>query len=168
MVKKIKQVDPKGYILIVKFALFVFIILSPVVNFTYLETLNNIVVKILLLTFIIGMCFVDFQLALIATIAFLILIINLNNNILKMLPSKQVDKFSNGGESLLDQQFRAPVQIPKDIDQTQNIVCQNNRKNDINGDLITHYIDDKIKPYEVFIKMMTSDNALEKAQGEHL
>jgi hypothetical protein len=68
----------------------------------------------------------------------------------------------------LDQQFQAPVQIPKDIDQTQNIVCQNNRKNDINGDLITHYIDDKIKPYEVFIKMMTSDNALEKAQGDHL
>lgn len=168
MVKKAKDLDvTKGYLLIIKFALFVFIILSPVVNFKFLQVLNNIVIKIILLTVIIGMCFVDFQLALIATIAFLILIINLNNNILQM-SSKQVDTFNNGGASLLDQQFQAPVQIPKEIDQTQNIVCQNNKKNDINNDLITHYIDDKIKPYEVFIKMMTSDNALEKAQGDHL
>ena len=166
MVKKSKNLDTKGYILIIKFALFVFIILSPVVNFKYLQVLNSIVIKILLLTLIIGLCFVDFQLALIATIAFLILIINLNNNILQM-SSKQIDTFNNGN-SLLDQQFQAPVQIPKDIDQTQNIVCQNNKKNNINNDLITHYIDDKIKPYEVFIKMMTSDNALEKAQGDHL
>ncbi len=82
---------------------------------------------------------------------------------------KHVDTFENATiSSPLDAQFQAPLQISKDIDQTQNIVCQNNNKNDINNDLITHYIDDKIKPYEVFIKMMTSDNALEKAQGDHM
>lgn len=162
MVKRDFTIQIKNYSLVMKLALFTFIILSPVIEFKYIQGMNNLIIKILLLAIIIGMCFVDFQLALIATIAFLILIINLNNNILNMsYNNQQFDNFSNP----LDAHFSSPIQIPKDVDQTQNIVCQNSSKTDINNDIISHYIDDKIKPYEVFISMMTSGTALEKAQG---
>ena len=154
----------QNYIFIIKIILFVFIAISPVLNFKSLLFLNNTFVKILLLTCIIILCFIDFQLGLIATIAFLILIINLNNNIL-MSSQRKVDSFIDGENSLLDKQFEKPVSIPVDIDTTQNIVCVNNKKNDINNDLMNIYVDEKIKPYDVFIQMMTNDVALQKAQG---
>lgn len=165
MVKRDLTTQIKNYSLVMKLVLFAFIILSPVIDFKNIQGMNNLIIKILLLAIIIGMCFVDFQLALIATIAFLILIINLNNNILNMSYNKQqIDNFYNGA-SPLDSHFSPPIQIPKDVDQTQNIICQNSSKSDINKDIISHYIDDKIKPYEVFISMMTDKTALEKAQG---
>lgn len=154
----------KNYLLFLKVVIFAFIILSPVINFEAVSWLNNVILKVVLLGIIVGLCFVDFQLALLTTIAFLILIINLNNNILNMSSqTKHIDNFTN--TSQLDNQFSSPIQISKDIDQTQNILCNNNKKSNINEDLISHYIDDKIKPYEVFISMMTNNDALEKAQG---
>ena len=140
-------------------------------SFKKLAFLNNTFIKILLLACLILLCFIDFQLGLISTIAFLILIINLNNNIL-MATSKKVDTFINGSiegdddkESVLDIQFAEPVHLPVNIDYTQNIVCEARKNNDINNDLLNIYVDDKIKPYDVFIHMMTNDTALQKAQG---
>lgn len=156
------------YLLVFKLLLFIFIILSPVISFKGLLFLDNIIIKIILLAIIIGFCFIDFQLALIATIAFLILIINLNNNILMASQKRpHVDTYVNKDKQLspLDLQFQPPVKIPEDIDQTQNIVCQNTIKTNVNEDLLGLYIDEKIKPYEVFIKMMTDDKALDKVQG---
>lgn len=160
----------KNYLLVLKVTIFTFIILSPMINFRTVQFLNNVVIKIAILGIVVGICFIDFQLALLTTIAFLILIINLNNNILNMASqTKHIDNFYNYSKqqpaSPLDQQFANSITIPKEIDQTQNIVCQNSQKTNINEDLISHYIDDKIKPYEVFISMMTNEEVLEKAQG---
>lgn len=47
-----------------------------------------------------------------------------------------------------------------------NLVCSSSIDNDINEDMMTYYIDEKIKPYDVFIKMMTNDDALRAAQGD--
>lgn len=158
---------PKEVMLFVKAVLVVYILASPLIDYKYLSFLNNVVVKVLLLAVIVAACFVDFQLALIATIAFLILSINLNNNILMSLPQPKphVEKFYNQ-PSPLDLQFASGVRIPPEVDQTQNLVCQNTSRSDINKDLLGLYIDDKVKPYDVFIKMMTNEEALSKAQGE--
>lgn len=163
----VKRKDTKmiqNYIFMIKIVLFVFIAISPVLNFKVLSFLNNTFIKILLLTCIIILCFIDFQLGLIATIAFLIIIINLNNNIL-MSTQRRIDSFIDGEKSSLDKQFEKPVNFPVDIDTTQNIVCGDNKKNDMNSDLMNIYVDEKIKPYDVFIHMMTNDAALQKAQG---
>jgi hypothetical protein len=65
-------------------------------------------------------------------------------------------------------QFGPLVQDPL-VNKTANIVCQNQQvRNDINTDIINRYIDDKIKPYDVFIRMMTNEESLQKAQGEIL
>jgi hypothetical protein len=176
MVKfSMKNKNISTYLLVLKLLLLIFIILSPILSFKGLLFLDNIVIKIVLLAIIIGFCFIDFQLALIATMAFLILIINLNNNILMASQGLQqhqqqyIDTFVNKEKQLnpIDLQFRPPipVPIPDDIDQTQNIVCQNKIKTNVNESLLGLYIDDKIKPYEVFIQMMTDEHALDKAQG---
>jgi hypothetical protein len=153
------MLDP---ILVVKGILVFFILISPFINYRFFLVANNIFIKVLLVVLIFAACFIDFQLALIATIAFMILIINLNNNILMTA----VDTF-------IDQYFEKPVTIPADVDQTQNlanVACRANqeKRNDINNDMLSFFIDDKIKPYEVFISMMTNEENLQKAQGDHL
>lgn len=152
--------------LFVKIVLLAYIIFSPLIDYKHLSFMNNVVVKVLLLAIIVAACFYDFQMALVATIAFLILTINLNNSIFKtgMASGRSFEAFAPQ-PSPLDLQFANTVRIPQEVDQTQNLVCQNLSKSDINKDLLGLFIDDKVKPYEVFIKMMTNEEALEKAQG---
>ena len=154
---------------IAKIVLFVFILLSPMISLhKHFSFLNHYVTKIVMLAVICALCFVDFQLALIATVAFLILVINLNNNISTIMNHK--DKFEQQPEQqpAYNVQFGPLVQDPL-VNNTANVVCQNQQvRNDINNDIISHYIDDKIKPYDVFIRMMTNEESLQKAQGEIL
>lgn len=165
MAKKFKP----DVVLISKVILFIFILLSPFIKFNTLTFLNNVIIKILLVITLLVLCFVDFQLALIATIAFLILVINMNNNMLIDI-KKKMDNFTNSKESdneQLKSYFSTPsVNIPKDIDMSKNFVCQSSVKNNMNNDMLTYYIDDKIKPYDVFISMLTNEQNINKAQGE--
>jgi hypothetical protein len=161
-----KKKPVEQIVLLLKVLLFTFIMLSPLMTVSkYLAFLNHSIAKVGLLAMICLFCFIDFQLALIATVAFLVLIINLNNNILVKM---QRDQFTDNKNSLLDAQFAPPITIPE-VKMTTNIVCQNQQpRNDVNEDMLSHYIDDKIKPYDVFIRMMTNEDALGKAQGDHL
>jgi hypothetical protein len=154
-------------LLISKVLLFLFIIMSPFINFANLQFLNILPVKILAVIALLLVCFVDFQLALIGTIAFLVLIINLNNYMLVDI-KKTMDTFVNADNKNdeLQSYFTKPTfNLPKDIDMSKNFVCQNTNKNDMNQDMLTYYIDDKIKPYDVFISMLTNEENLNKAQG---
>lgn len=166
--------EVKNFLLLFKIVLFVFIITSPVINFKHLALFDLVYVKMLLLAVIIGFAFIDFQLALIATIAFMILVINLNNNILMSVKDNFQENFqytplkARGNapdDSDLDRQFQLPATVPKEIDQTQNIVCTNPVRRDMNTSLFGMYIDEKIKPYEVFIQMMTDEDKLRSIQG---
>lgn len=126
-------------VLIFKVILFVFVILSPVISYKAVATLNNIYFKISMLAFVVALCFIDFQLGIIAMIAFMILVINLNQ--------KVFDGFE--------------VQAAEPL----NFACEQPVQNNISNDLFNLFIDDKIKPYEVYVKMMTNETALDKAQG---
>lgn len=148
-----------------KIILFMFILLSPLVNFQkHLSFMNSTVVKILLILVICIVCFIDFQLAILATIAFLILVISLNKNLSTMITK---DSFMNNtppSRNLLDDQFSPPMQTPKS---NGNLVCGTHEvtSGQMNKEMLSHFIDDKIKPYDVFISMMTDEKALARAQG---
>lgn len=148
-----------------KILLFLFIIVSPLVSLNkYVSFLNHTISKIIMLAIIVGLCFIDFQLAILATIAFLILMIHLNKNISSMITK---DAFMNS-EKLLDMQFAPPMSVPPS---NTNLVCggqQQQQEQRINKDMMSHFIDDKIKPYDMFISMMTDEQALARAQGELL
>lgn len=167
----VKFSNPIDMLIVLKLLLFLFIVLSPVMDLsTHLSFLNHTFSKILMLALICIMCFIDFQLAIIATIAFLVLMINLNKNISKMNNHEIRDAYTNSvvDKTYLDMQFAQPSQN-LDIDATKNIVCNNQKpQNEINQDIMSRYIDDKIKPYDMFIKMMTTEDALDKAQGSKL
>ena len=163
--------NPLDILIVIKIFLFLFIVLSPLMDLSkHMMFLNHTASKIILLSIICIMCFIDFQLAIIATIAFLVLMINLNKNISKMTnPPIIRDSYVNASQpSYLDMQFAAPVKVDG-IDSTKNTVCMNDKpQNEINQDIMARYIDDKIKPYDMFIKMMTTEDALDKAQGNRL
>lgn len=75
-------------ILIVKIALLLYIVSSPLWNHSYISFANHLIVKIALLGVIIGVAFIDIQLAIICMIAFLVMIVNLNKAQLKDLSNK--------------------------------------------------------------------------------
>jgi hypothetical protein len=71
-------------LLAAKVALFAFIITSPFYNVGQVFSfMNNIFAKIFLLGLIVAASFVDLQLAIVLAIAFFILMLNLNNEIIK-------------------------------------------------------------------------------------
>lgn len=71
-------------LLAAKVALFAFIVTSPFYNVGQVFSfMNNIIVKVFLLGLIVAASFVDLQLAIVLAIAFFILMLNLNNEIIK-------------------------------------------------------------------------------------
>lgn len=158
-----------------KILLLAFILVSPMVHLQSFKILNAFAVKLVFVAVILVFCFVDFQLALIATIALLVLIIHMNNNMLSEIKTR-MDTFVNSTqppkEDPLQQYFpSAPPRVPSEVDMQENwrrdanFVCPAKVPTDINNDMFTHFIDDKIKPYDVFISMLTNEENIQKAQG---
>ncbi len=150
--------------LIVKVFLLFLIILSPFINYNNINHIfKSLYFKILILFIILILCFIDFQIALLLTILLMILQIIISNDI-----TKETFSTSNLSEKETNLNLRElPDYTPNEIlELDDKEFCPIKSTNDINNDLITHYIDDKIKPYDVFIEMLTSKEALASAQGE--
>lgn len=147
----------------------------PFIPSTTLTTFDTMGVKILFLLLIVVTCFIDFQLSLLLTIAFLLFVIHANSASLSKIQSKKQqikDTFVNTNKpseatNQLQTYFVQP-QVPHVKDHTKNIVCTPPKLNDINKDLLNIYVDEKIKPYEVYVAMMTNEEQLAKAQGEFI
>lgn len=178
-------------ILVIKFILVFFIALSPFLSFQSFQFLNTLPVKLILLIVIVASCFIDFQLAIIATIAFLICIINMNTSMLNSTytqtqqnqgqqdDTKRQDNFENWVKTnltqaqnlnekdtiSLDTYFSKPVKSDiKDV--TKNLACKGQDVDPkVNESLMSRFIDEKIKPYDVYISMLTNKENLDKAQG---
>jgi len=69
-------------LLTAKVAFFLYILMSPFINYKYLAFMNQIGWKVLLLVIIVAATFVDLQLSIIMTLAFLILMIHLNKDVI--------------------------------------------------------------------------------------
>lgn len=173
--------DADKALLIAKITIILFIAAAPFIDMSGLTWMNMLSSKVAIMLVILGVCFVDFQLALLAMTAFLIMIINLNATTIRNVQQKQttnrVDTFvgythmrndAKQESSTFAQQFaeQNPPVGPQ-IDASKNIVCDNSKqRNDIDNDLLSYYVDDKIKPYDVYIRMLTSNDQLSRAQGD--
>lgn len=174
MAKK-KVLNPElNPLLIAKVVVFISILVSPFINYTSLYFLDNLFIKAIFIIIIVYFCFIDFQLAILSTIALMILIINLNNNMLVLSNNKPKPEMF-GPEETLDSYFPKPMaQQHKDSNTdaesvgTHNLSCNMSEQNDINDDMLSFFIDEKIKQYDIYISMMTNKDNLEKAQGSHL
>ena len=208
-----KQIKEMSF-LVLKVLIFLYIIASPFINPKNLSLLNTIPAKVILLILIVVSAFYDFQLAILLTIAFFVLLINFNRQqFSSLMPGSQVQ--------VPMQQAQAPMQAPLPVTHlsqvspetiprkilpeiteptpTDNLLvartplaiqmqdninatiapysgdtayefpdekCNTKPFEDtsISNHLINYYIDPKVKPYEVYIRMMTSSENLESAQ----
>lgn len=195
------------FFLVLKVLIFLYIIASPFINPKNLSLLNTIPVKVLLLVLIVASAFYDFQLAILLTIAFFVLLINFNRQQFSSLlpgsspvpvamapvpvavaqlpitsetiPRKILPEITEKPtDNLLVARTPLAIQMQDNITQViapytgetayefPNEKCNTKPFEDtsISNHLINYYIDPKVKPYEVYIRMLTSSENLESAQ----
>lgn len=160
--------DNKAVFTISKVILVIYIIMSPFIQYQYVSFLDNMIFKVLVLVAIIVACFMDFQLAILMTIAFVIFIINVNTTIIESVKkSIQPDHYTNFQLPQREIEYlRANMPAAQDPQEAaDNVQCTNPVRTNINDDLANHYIDPKIKPYEVFISMLSDSKSLDNIQN---
>lgn len=160
-------------LLVAKIAFFVYIVLSPFINHAPISFLNTLVAKILLLAIIVGASFADLQLAIVMTLAFLILIINLNKEAIfgiKNTPGSQMPSMSEHFSVGLPREALAPDSKKFEPPTSNNVTtfpdqCDSFKEDreKISKDLYDLYIDPKIKPYEMYIKALSNPESVENA-----
>lgn len=145
------------FILASKIVFFMYIVLSPFINHKYLVFLDNLYFKILFIIFIAIASFVDLDLSIILTLALLILVINFQK--------KPKEHFNLKITPATPQPppISYPVQIPPIVDFPDT--CSIIQEIDMSEDLMNHYIDPKIKPYENYIRQLSSKEHIEDASG---
>ena len=153
----------------IKIFFFLFILTTPFIPAYYLKAINNIFLKIVFLVAIILAAFYDISLAILMTITFLILTIVANKDKLMKIKSESfstpeiIYKSAEMKEIVTPQFFETVVKMPK----TQ---CNDMRyyKDQISNDIYDIYIDEKIKPYQEYVRKLTSPSRLDIAQTNEL
>ncbi len=149
----------ENVLIIVKILLIIYILLSPFINHKFLTIANTFSFKLTFIILITIVSFIDLQLAILMTLGFLIMVINLNipKQIKQSAPS--LEPFSVNlpvSENLSTQTIS---EFPDKCD------VKNFNDEDMNTDMYNIYIDSKIKPYENYIKQLSSPELIEKASG---
>ena len=168
--------------LVIKLVVFVFIVTSPFYDGAKVFAFaKNDLVKFLLLLVVIGLAFVDLQLAILAAIAFFIILIY-------TLPTVVTAKELPRPQPMYTAPLLAPAPViqedpeedqPDFIEVIQRDVPQTMydfpdarcsvpvEANDayVNESINNHYLDEKIKPYEQYIAQLTNEEFLESVSN---
>lgn len=163
---RIMQMNIQTLLLFVKIVLLAFILLSPFIQYKSMAFLNNICMKLLMLSVIIALCFVDFQLALTTMIVFIIVIINLNHHMIQTNKNKIVDTFVQPIQIVNDFEPNRsyPVTFHNVYPPNPDTICPVPAKNVISTDIINRFIDSRTKPYEEYVRLSNGE-ALMSTQG---
>lgn len=141
---------------IMKAIVFVFILLSPFVDYSYLSWAHSVPAKMILLFAIVAASFYDLQLAILMTLAFLLLNIHLNREVV----------FGRRGPVPIST-VAAPIEhfAAADVVSEFPDACDARAedRDRISRDLYDLYIDAKIKPYEEYIRHLSDPSKLADA-----
>jgi hypothetical protein len=164
-------VEPTFYL---KFVIVLFIIIATFFNIgRHLKFLDNKLAKLFLLVAVVATLLFDLHTGIILLIAFMMLMIQFNSSIVDAIHNKEMEMFLTS--------LPAPLQgtstdndnvIPQ---KPATIECDNIKKNEISKCIVDHNtdeksnvdyaVDSKVKPYEVFVKMMTTQENLDNASN---
>jgi len=134
--------------LIPKLLVFSYIVLSPFINYKYISFLNTILAKMLFIIIIVGVTFYDLQLAILLTLALLVLVINLNST---RLPKKE---------------HFVPIMTPiSEFPQENCATAETAVSEPVSNHLYNLYVDPKIKPYEEYVMQLSPPESVESACG---
>jgi hypothetical protein len=131
---------------------------------TSLGVLNNKLFKIVLLLAILATLYFDLHCGILLTILFLMLLIQFNTTTLDAIESKKFELFLASVPS----EYKKEEPITQFQPQNQKIKlveCDNKKKNEISNDIFDYTVDTKVKPYEVFVKMLTTKDHLDNASN---
>ena len=149
---------------LVKILIVVYIVFSVFFEFSNMLTLlDNKFSKIVLLLAILVVTYYDLHTGILLTVAFLILIIQLNSTSLDLINhNKNLEFFLSSIPADYDKDEKDPEDVKK---LKQSLECDNVKKNEISNDIFDYQIDNKVKPYEVFVKMLTTKDHLDNASN---
>jgi hypothetical protein len=161
----------KNILLTAKVAFFLYILLSPFINYKYLTFMNQIGWKVLLLVIIVASTFVDLQLSIIMTLAFLILMIHLNKDVI-FGGAAMRENFSIGLPVAELQRIKDvpggtitefPDKCGAEFEESNGGSGGVRPIDRANINLYDLYIDPKIKPYEAYIRQLSNPIDIENA-----
>lgn len=153
--------------LALKISVFAYIVLSPFLNHASVMFLNSVGAKIFIIVLIVIASFIDLQLAILMTLGLLVLVINLNKDTIFKSVVKR-EHFS------VNMPVTEPVMQPKTVPSVEHTIqqfpdsCEHVQtlpREAMSEDLYNLYIDPKIKPYENYIRMISSPELLENASN---
>jgi hypothetical protein len=166
--------------LAIKLVVFVFIVTSPFYDGAKVFAFaKNDLVKFLLLLVVIGLAFVDLQLAILAAIAFFIILIYTLPTVVtaKELPPLQplyTAPLLAPASIIHEEEDKADFTevIQRDVPQTMydfpdarcSVPVEANDAY-VNESINNHYLDEKIKPYEQYIAQLTNEEFLESVSN---
>ena len=133
-----------NYVFASKLIILALIVLLPFVDYSLISAFDYTVVKVVFLIAIAGLSFYDMQIAVLLTVLFFVLIISSNAALFEKAKSKK--------EPFIMTEFPA-AECPVEIKNTQN------------ENMMSHYLDDKIKPYESYVKMLSDPEHVDNAAG---
>jgi hypothetical protein len=182
--------------LVVKAIILVLIVVSAFIDVSKATWLNTTPVKIGILVAVLLVSFFDLQLAILCTIAFLVLLINLNKKaIIKVFQERKIVKEEMfRGESLfppasdkfvpvppVTEHYLAPEPSKKQDEQMKNSVnqtianfpapyCPGPQYDNtyISETVFSHNVDERTKPYEEYVRLLAPGSSLEQIQTNHI
>lgn len=164
-------------ILYAKITIVLFIIIATFYDIgKHLKFLDNKIAKLILLIGVIATLLFDLHTGIIFLIAFMMLMIQFNNHIIDDIRNKETELFLTSLHAPLitstDDYNDVNSVIPEN---PVKIECDNIKKNEISKCIIDrnidtksnvdYAVDHKVKPYEVFVKMLTTQEHLDNASN---
>jgi hypothetical protein len=148
------------YSIYIKILVVIFVLCLTFLNMTsYVKFFDSQVVKSITLLFILFILYIDIHTGILLLIAFIIIIVQLNAMSVKNLNVKRLELFLSS--------IPSKIQVSEDPNEVYNdiVECDNEKKNKTNDDILAYSVDSKIRPYEVFVKMLTTQEHLDNASN---
>lgn len=157
----IKNID---LLSLVKVLIVVYIVFSVFFEFnTKLTFLNTKLFKIIFLFVVLVVTYYDLHTGILLIVAFLIITIQFNVVELDVINNQKNLEFFL---SSIPADYNKNEKDSEDVKNLkQSLECDNKKKNEISNDIFDYQIDNKVKPYEVFVKMLTTKDHLDNASN---
>lgn len=158
-----------------KIAVFAYIVLSPFLDHRNVMFLNSVGSKIFIILLIVVASFIDLQLAILMTLGLLVIVINLNKDtIFKKSVAKEHFSVNMPVAVPVAEPFATQDSTPEAKMPVQQTIhqfpdtCEHVQtlpREMMSDNLYSLYIDPKIKPYENYIRMLSSPEMVENASN---
>jgi hypothetical protein len=148
---------------IAKVSIVVLILILTFINLSkQLSFIDNKAVKIVLLIGVLGALYYDLHTGILLTVVFLMIMIQLNAVSIHNIQQKKLEMFLASIPADFDKNEK---ESDLGVEMKKSYECGNEKKDKLSEDIFDYSVDNKVKPYEVFVRMMTTKQQLDDASN---